>query len=200
MLGAQGEGPGEETPEPSRRTRGNASAGGQRVVVGYACPAAPWRSGGVDGRYGWCGGCRGKLVFCRGCVSVRARCAPCARRRRVEQHRQANRKWSRTPQGQASGRRRQAAFRARRRGRVTDTISTEAVPPPTPPPSPPSPMGGPVRGQESRAHVPREMPEAPCVLRCARCHRVLSCYVLPSESFAVRRRHRRVPRQPRAPA
>jgi len=44
------------------------------------------------------------------------------------------------------------------------------------------------------------MPEERRVLRCARCHRVLSPFVFPSESFGVRRRQRRAPRQPRAPA
>lgn len=176
------------------------SADGQRVVVGRARPAAPSRSGdGVDGRYGWCVGCRGRFIFCRGCVSVRARCAPCARGHRLERHREANRKWSRTPEGRASGRQRQAAFRARRR-RVTDTISTEAAPAPTPSPSPPSPMEGPVSGKESRAHVPRKPPEDRRILRCSRCHRVLSLFVFPSESFGVRPRRGRAPRAPRAPA
>ena len=81
----------------------------------------------VDGRFGRCVGC---AVVVEVCASVHARCVMCARQRRREKRRAANQRWARTPAGRASGRRRQADHRARRR-RVTDPISTEAAPSPT---------------------------------------------------------------------
>ena len=87
----------------------------------------------MDGRFGRCVGCEEVKVFCCGCASVGARCDPCSAERRRWRHREANRTYSQSARGRASGRRRQARFRALRRGDVTDTISTEEPPPPTSP-------------------------------------------------------------------
>lgn len=148
----------------------------------------------VDGRFGRCLGCAVVVVFCEACASVHARCVACARQRRRETRRAANRWWARSPAGRASGRRRQAGHRARRR-RVTDPISTEAASPPTSLSAPSSEVE-PARPEEgSRASSRRAIHHPILEFQCARCGRALSGRVQPSERSAPRRRSSRRARQ-----
>jgi hypothetical protein len=152
----------------------------------------------VDGRFGRCQGCGEVVVLCGVCASVRARCGACAEQRRRVLHRQANRRYGRSPDGRASGRVRQARWRAVHRGGVTDVLSTEAVPGSTPVTSPSCSEVEASRGEEVVADETqsRPSPSARTIanLRCARCGRVLSGRVRPSERSPER--HRRRPRQP----
>lgn len=148
----------------------------------------------VDGRFGRCVGCAVVVVFCEVCASVHARCVTCARQRRREIQRAANRRWGTSPAGRASGRRRQADFRARRRRRVTDPISTETARPPTSLAAPSSAVE-PARPEEgSRASSLRSFRHPIQAMQCARCGRVLSGRVQPSERSAPRRPSSRRPR------
>lgn len=160
----------------------------------------------VDGRFGRCRGCDQVLVFCGPCASVAARCGDCADARRREAHRRANRAYARTTQGVASNRARQARRRRRmalNRRPVTDTISTEAPAPPTPP-SPSSSEVEPTRDTEVPLHESPNRSEDRCAIageasRCARCGRVLSGRVRPSEWTPPRRGLRQRKRAPRPP-
>jgi hypothetical protein len=202
----EGEGPG-LTPEPSRRARGQA----RRVE---ACAGWPWASSlsdeerrRVDGRFGRCRGCGRVHVFCGPCASVGACCGACSGSLRRGAHRRANRRYSRTEKGRASNRARQARRRgqlALARQRVTDTLSTEERASRTPP-APSSSSVEPTRDTEVSTHGPsnRASGHRPAgeVARCARCGRVLSGRVRPSEWTPPRRsRRRRAPRLPRAPS
>jgi hypothetical protein len=180
-------------------TSENAPAVGHDAAVRLGSPAPP-RSGRVDGRFGRCGGCVRVLVFCGVCASVRARCRPCAAERRRAGHREANRVYGRSPGGQASGRRRQARFRAGRGARVTDAISTQGSPPPMPS-SPSSSVEEATRIEEIPTDESSEpkLPRHIAVVRCAGCGRALSGRVRPSERSPARRRGPRVPRLSRAP-
>jgi hypothetical protein len=182
------------------------AASWERAAGGSRRPAAPSRSGALDGRFGRCRGCGQVHVFCGPCASVGACCRGCAAGRRVESHRRANRVYTRTLKGVAANRERQRRRRGRnalnRRG-VTDTISTEDRAAPTPP-SPSSSEVEPTRDTEVSSHEAsnREesrQPVAGDAVRCARCGRVLSGRVRPSEWIPPRQRgRRRAARQPRA--
>jgi hypothetical protein len=152
----------------------------------------------VDGRFGRCRGCGQVHVFCGPCASVGAWCRGCTAGRRVESHRRANRVYARTPKGVASNRDRQRRRRGRnalnRRG-VTDTISTEEPAGPTSP-SPSSSEAEPTRETEVSTHESSDReenrpPAAAEAMRCARCGRVLSGRVRPSEWIPPRRPERR---------
>ena len=142
----------------------------------------------MDGRFGRCRGCERMLVLCGPCASVRACCAGCAAERGREAHRLANRAYARTPKGMASNRARQARWRERRalnRRHVTDTTSTEERAAPTPP-APSSSEVEPARKTEVSTHeasnrAEDRRPPAGEAERCARCGRVLSGHVRPSE-------------------
>jgi hypothetical protein len=159
----------------------------------------------VDGRFGRCRGCEQVLIFCGPCASVGAYCAGCAQEPRRQAHRRANQAYARTPKGRASNRARQERWRGRRalnRRHVTDTISTDARPPLTPP-SPSSSAMEPARDKEVSTHEASNRAEdrrpACRAGRCARCGRVLSGRVRPSEWTPPRRACRsRAPRPPRA--
>ena len=160
----------------------------------------------VDGRFGRCRGCRRVLVLCGPCASVGASCAGCASERQRASHRRRNAVYARTLEGVASNRRRQVRWRARRalnRSHVTDTISTEGPAAPTPP-SPSSSAVEPTRDTEVSTHEASDReenrrPAAGQAVRCARCGRVLSGRVRPSEWIPARRPGRqRTARQPRA--
>ena len=116
--------------------------------------------------------CVGVGVFCGGCASVRARCAACAGERRRAQRREANRAYGHSPLGRASGRERQARFRARRRARVTDAISTQTSA---------SSMSSLPSTSEVEASVTEEIPFMPPILH----HRV-SRRACPWRSCAAR--------------
>ena len=155
----------------------------------------------MDGRFGRCLGCGEVVVFCGVCASVKARCDACAGQRRRARHREANRAYSRSPRGRASGRERQARFRAARRARVTDAISTEAVPPSMPSLPSTSAVEAPVT-EEVSFHASGEFKkhQSIAVVRCACCGRVLSGRVRPSERSPARRRRRpRLPMLARPP-
>lgn len=168
----------------------------------------------VDGRFGRCKGCGAMKVFCGRCASVGARCESCAACHRRGEHRMANQEYGRSELGRASGKKRQARFRARHRGDrggVTDAFSTEesrssttslasrsvveaALPEDLPPhdtalPSLPRALP-PLGASPLRASRP---PLG--VVRCARCRCVLSGRVRPSERSPASRRRRR-PRPP----
>jgi hypothetical protein len=160
----------------------------------------------VDGRFGRCRGCRRVLVLCGPCASVGASCVGCADERQRESHRLRNAVWARTSAGMASNRRRHVDWRARRalnKSHVTDTISTEGPAAPTPP-SPSSSAVEPTRDTEVSTHEASDreenrQPAAGQAVRCARCGRVLSGRVRPSEWIPPQRRGReRTARQPRA--
>jgi hypothetical protein len=153
----------------------------------------------VDGRFGRCVGCSEVKVFCGGCASVAAKCAPCAGSRRRLKHRVANRAYSRSPLGRASGRRRQASFRGRQQANVTDAISTQESTSSTTSVLPTSVTEA-ARPEVLSPHessIP-SVKTSVDVLRCARCRRVLSGRVRPSERSPERQRPR-APRLPRAP-
>ena len=160
--------------------------------------------GRVDGRFRRCRGCGQVHVFCGSCASVGACCHGCASGRRREAHRQANRKYSRSPGGQASNRKRQQRWRgkiAALRLRVTDTISTED-PAPATTPMPSSSEVEPTRDAEISPHESSNPSSDPGpaqdrALRCACCFRALSGRVRPSEWTPPRRPgSRRAPRPP----
>ena len=124
-----------------------------------------------------------------------ARCGGCAAERRRDLHRRANRVYGRSPQGRATGRARQARFRAARRGLVTDAISTEESPSPTSS----LPSSSTVEATRTEEVLPDEsqdpkLPPSLGAARCARCGRALSGRVRPSE-----RSPPRGGRRPRAP-
>lgn len=153
----------------------------------------------VDGRFGRCLGCVRVVVFCEVCSSVRARCRACAALRRRETHRKANRRWSTSSAGRASGRRRQAKFRARRQ-RVTDPISTQEPASPTLAPASSSAVEPTQPEEGSHASSLRSFRHPIGVAHCACCGRALSGRVQPSERTVPRRRSTRRPRPPaRAP-
>lgn len=167
----------------------------------------------MDGRFGRCQGCSSVRAFCGVCASVKARCKPCAKQRRLELHRKANRLYSTSPAGRAAGKARQKRSRTARRGPVTDAISTQELTPETTASSPSSSIVEAPRTKEvvphdsqpdSRPHSqsqshPHCQPIA--VRRCARCGRVLSGRMRPSERSPERRRRRRprLPSHVRAP-
>jgi hypothetical protein len=179
----------------------NAAAVVHGAVESLASPAPPGSGWRVDGRFGRCGGCEEVKVFCGACASVGARCAPCSVERRRARHREANRAYGRSPGGRASGRVRQARFRSRRRGGVTDAISTQGSPPPTSS-SPSSSAVEAARTEEvcsDESTVPKS-DRGIAVVRCASCGRVLSGRTRPSERSPERRRRRpRVPGLVRGP-
>lgn len=149
----------------------------------------------MDGRFGRCGGCEEIKVFCGGCASVGARCASCSGERRRALHRVANRAYGKSPLGRASGRERQARFRAVDRERVTDAISTEGSPAASSS-SPPSSAMEAARTEEVFSNEP-SVPTSDrriAVVRCACCGRVLSGRVQPSERSPRLRRRPRIPR------
>lgn len=177
----------------------NAPAVEHGAVERIGCPAPPWRGGWrMDGRFGRCAGCGQVQAFCGPCASVRARCASCAVPRRLALHRRANRAYSRSAAGRASGRERQARFRAGRRGGVTDGALTEESPSSTT--SLPSVSVVEAARTEELSSDESAIASLPCrlappigVARCVRCGRVLSGRVRPSERSPERRRRR--PRQ-----
>ncbi len=155
----------------------------------------------ADGRFGRCVGCSAVKVFCGGCASLKARCVLCAGARRRALHRVANRAYGRSPLGLASGKRRQASFRVRREAAVTDAISTEGSPS-SMTSMPPTSVTEVARAEDVSPHESdiSKIRVHIEVVRCARCHRVLTGRVRPSERSPDRRRRRpRLPTVVRAP-
>ena len=155
----------------------------------------------MDGRFGRCVGCGEVHAFCGSCAAVGACCLACSAERRREGNRRRNGAWSKTEKGRASNKRRQARFRADRR-RVTDATLPEASPSSTSP-SPSSSAEEPTRekasvedGRIDRAKRRRQAARRYGVVRCARCGRVLSGRVRPSEWRRTRRASVRAPRMP----
>jgi hypothetical protein len=198
----EGEGPGLAT-RAIAAARGLAlPRGSVRQVAARVQPSGMERRR-VDGRFGRCRGCGQVHVFCGPCASVGACCSCCAKERRREAHRRANRAYVKTPRGILSNRLRQDRRRERaalNRKRVTDTISTQDPAPPTPP-LPSSSEVEPARDTEVSTdeisnRAEDRWPAAGQAVRCARCGRVLSGRVRPSE-WIPPRRARRAARQPR---
>ncbi len=153
----------------------------------------------MDGRFGRCVVCGEVHVFCGSCAAVGACCVDCAPGRRRAQNRRRNRAWSRTPQGRRSNRHRQARFRDDR-SRVTDAILPQA-PSASTSPSPSSSTLEPTREKASVGDGPERIERdrrsgAIGVMRCARCGRVLSGRVRPSEWIPPKRTGGRAPRHP----
>lgn len=174
-------------------------------VASIGAHVQPFRGGGgaLDGRWGRCVVCGEVHAFCGSCAALGACCLGCAPERRRAKNRHRNRAWSRTPKGRRSNRHRQARSREKRR-RVTDAILPEALSAPTPP-SPLSSTSEPTREKASvgdgTERIGRERRgDAASVMRCARCGRVLSGRVRPSEWTPPRRTAVRAARPPRGRA
>jgi hypothetical protein len=189
-----GEGPGLNTRAFVVRASQTRAPVAERVDCRRACPASPYGSGFMaHGRFGRCSGCTAQVVFCGWCASRRARCAPCARQRRLHQRRDANRRYSTSEEGQRSGRKRQARLRARRSSRVTDATLISGSGPVTPSSPSRSEWSEPSRGPEISSHdrskdSPSKRTLVDPSVRCARCGRVLSGFTRSSERPLHKRR------------